>query len=92
MLGVSQIDIERNYYMVDLPELLVRKRKNDAMQRLTDLRVLIASNNRMIEDAEYKTLVNEFTKAVGIKPRNTFDRNKFEQLRALTMMGANKAK
>jgi uncharacterized NAD-dependent epimerase/dehydratase family protein len=84
ILGVSQKAIENEYYMIDLPALIERKTKYDAVNRLADLRFVLATNNRSMEDSEYKRYVNELTTRLGIKVSDKFDRGKFEQLRALT--------
>jgi uncharacterized NAD-dependent epimerase/dehydratase family protein len=84
MLGVSQYAIENEYYMIDLPRLLERKAKLDAMNRLEDLRFNVATNNRGLDESEFKKYVNELTKRTGLKVNEKFDRNKFEQLRAMT--------
>jgi hypothetical protein len=84
MLGVSQHAIENEYYMIDLPRMLERKARIDAMKRLDDMRFNFASNNRSLEDAEFKKYMNELTKRTGLKVNEKFDRSKFEQLRAMT--------
>lgn len=56
---------------------------------LEQLNILIASNNRAMEDKVFAKLTNELANR---KKRNEFDRQKFEELRALTNMGANRAK
>jgi uncharacterized NAD-dependent epimerase/dehydratase family protein len=84
MLGVSQHAIENEYYMTDLPRLLERKAKLDAMKRLDDFRFNIATNNRGLDEAEFKQYTNELTKRTGLKVNEKFDRSKFEQLRAMT--------
>jgi uncharacterized NAD-dependent epimerase/dehydratase family protein len=84
MLGVSQHAIENEYYMIDLPRMLERKARIDAMKRIEDLRFNIATNNRSLDEAEFKKYMNELTKRTGIKVAEKFDREKFEQLRAMT--------
>jgi hypothetical protein len=42
-----------------------------------------------MDDAEYKKFISGLNKEVGIKAENKFDRDKFEQLRAMTEMGGN---
>jgi hypothetical protein len=67
--------------MIDLPKLLEVKRKHEAANQLGDVYKLIATNNRSIEEADYKTYIRGLNKEIGIKPKQTFDREKFEQLR-----------
>jgi hypothetical protein len=92
VLGVSQTVLESEYYMVDLTRLLEAKRKHDAFGRLNDVFTTLATNNRGMEDAEYKKFISGLNKEVGIKAENKFDRDKFEQLRAMTEMGGNRAR
>lgn len=86
MLGVPQIVLETSYYMVDLPELLKAKRKQNAATQLTELYLLIATNNRGMEDADYKKYIRGLTDELGMKQNETFNRDSFEQLRMLSNM------
>jgi hypothetical protein len=54
--------------------------------------MIIATNNRAIEEADYKSYISGLNKSLGIKAEQKFDRDKFEELRALTSMGANRAR
>jgi hypothetical protein len=92
VLGVSQTVLESEYYMVDLAKLLEAKRKQSAYSRLNDVFMTIATNNRGMEDSEYKKFIGGLNKELGIKAENKFNRDKFEQLRAMTEMGGNKAR
>jgi thioesterase domain-containing protein len=87
VLGVSQVELERGYYMVDLAELMKQKRKHDAMRRMEDVQMILATNNRAIEDADSKKYMQTLTRTVGIKQEAKFSREKFEELRAFTNMG-----
>lgn len=87
MLGVSQKAVETEYYMVDLPKLVEKKMKFDAVKRLGELQFVLASNNRSFEEAEYRKYVKQLSNQAGIKSETNFDRDKFEQLRALTKGG-----
>jgi hypothetical protein len=78
--------------MVDLPKIIEAARKRDITRRLGDLQMVLATNNRGMEDADYKSYVSGLNKSLGIKADQKFDRDKFEELRALTNMGANKAR
>jgi hypothetical protein len=91
-LNVSQVELENGYYMVDLPTLIEKKRKSIVEQRLGDIFMILATNNRGIEEAEYKTYINNLNKSLGIKIEEKFDRNKFEELRMMTNMGGNRVK
>jgi hypothetical protein len=84
VLGVSQTVLENEFYMVDLSKLLEAKRKQSAFGRLNDVFLAIATNNRGMDDAEYKKFISGLNKEIGIKPENKFNRDKFEQLRAMT--------
>lgn len=84
VLGVSQTVLENEFYMVDLSKLLDAKRKQSASYRLNDVLLTIATNNRGMDDAEYKKFISGLNKELGIKPENKFNREKFEQLRAMT--------
>ncbi|WP_096436486.1 hypothetical protein [Alteribacter populi] len=90
ILGKTQRQIENEYYLVDLPELLDDKRRTDAIQRLADNHAQVANNGRRLEDEDYKEYRNALVRAAGIKPKETFDRDKFEQLRMMAGNGANK--
>jgi hypothetical protein len=70
--------------MVDLPALLKAKRKHNAFNRLNDVFMLTVTNNRSMEEAEYKKYVAGLNKEIGLKQSNKFDRAKFEELRAMT--------
>ena len=89
---MTQTALEDGYYMVDLPVLLKAKRKHDAFNRLNDIFMLTATNNRSMEEAEYKKYVAGLNKEIGVKQSNKFDRSKFEELRAMTNMGGNKSR
>jgi hypothetical protein len=70
--------------MVDLANLLEAKRKLSASGRLNEVLLALATNNRGMDDAEYKKFIGGLNKELGIKPENKFNRDKFEQLRAMT--------
>lgn len=83
LLDKTQLEIETGYYMVDLVKLIESKRKLDAVDKLEQVRMALSTNNRGVEDAEYKALIADLTKRVGVKPEAKFNRSKFEQLRAM---------
>lgn len=80
-MGVTQTDLENGYYMVDLPRVLESKRKHDALARLNDVYLILATNNRGIEEADYKAFIRRLNKDVGVKDEQGFNRDKFEELR-----------
>lgn len=86
MLNVSQRTLETEYYMIDLRALLEQKRKYDAMQRLQDVQLALATNNRSVEDAEFKSLIKTLNNSLGVKHEEKFSREKFEELRRFTEM------
>jgi hypothetical protein len=78
--------------MVDIPKIIEAARKRDVANRLGDIYMIVATNNRSIEEADYKTYISGLNKSLGVKTEQKFDRAKFEELRALTGMGANRAR
>jgi hypothetical protein len=78
--------------MVDIPKVIEASRKRDIANRLSDLQMILATNNRGMEDADYKSYINGINKSLGVKADQKFDREKFEELRALTGMGGNRAR
>jgi hypothetical protein len=91
-LGVSQYVIENEYYMVDIPEFLNQKAKQKNSQLLEQVMLLIATNNRVMEESDYKKFIKQLTNQAGIKPDDDFDRAKFEHLRMMTNRGINRTK
>ncbi|MCP6683005.1 hypothetical protein [Bacillus nakamurai] len=69
--------------MVDIPKFVRTKTKQGAVRRIEDIRIMLATNNRSSEDEEYKALMNALIRTAGLRPEVKFDREKFEQLRAL---------
>ncbi|WP_239423060.1 hypothetical protein [Bacillus amyloliquefaciens] len=82
-MGVTQHQIENEFYMVDIPKFVRAKTRQGAVRRIEDIRVLLATNSRASEDDEYKQFMNALIRAAGLRPEVKFDREKFEQLRAL---------
>ena len=80
-MGVSQVELENGYYMVDLPAVLESKRKRDALKMLNEVYLILATNNRGIEEADYKSFIRRLNKDVGVKEDQGFNRDKFEELR-----------
>lgn len=85
LLDKTQIEVETGYYMIDLVKVIESKRKIEAAEKLEQMRMMLSTNNRGVEDAEYKALISDLSKRVGVKAETKFNREKFEQLRALSM-------
>jgi 5-bromo-4-chloroindolyl phosphate hydrolysis protein len=83
MLDKTQVEIETGYYMVDLAKVIESKRKLEAADKLEQVRIALSTNNRSLEEADYKALVADLTKRVGFEPEQKFNRDKFDQLRAM---------
>lgn len=81
MLGVTQRQIEDDYYMVDIPKILRAKTKANAIDRLSMISLLVGSEGRAMDDREYQRFVKDLRKQAGYVDREEFDREKFEQLR-----------
>ncbi|MEK4311805.1 hypothetical protein [Bacillus sp. FSL P2-0092] len=81
LLGVTQRQIENDYYMVDIPKFLRAKTKSNAIDRLSTISLLVGSEGRVMDDREYQRLVKDLRKQAGYVDREEFDREKFEQLR-----------
>jgi hypothetical protein len=78
--------------MVDLPAIIESKRKSISVNRFLDIYTLLATNNRVLDDAQSKSFIQGVSKDMGVKEPENFDRDKFEELRALTGMGGNLAR
>lgn len=76
--------------MADIPKLLEEKAKQRTQEYLQQLMLHLATNNRAMEESEYKKFMNEITKGISEPIDQEFSRDKFEQLRMLTNMGANR--
>jgi 5-bromo-4-chloroindolyl phosphate hydrolysis protein len=83
MLDKTQVEIETGYYMVDLAKVIESKRRLEAADKLEQVRIALSTNNRSLEEADYKALVSDLTKRVGFEPEQKFNRDKFDQLRAM---------
>jgi hypothetical protein len=78
--------------MSDIPKLLEEQAKEKNQKILEQILIHLATNNRALEEDEYKRFMNRISKALKQNPNVQFDRDKFEELRLLTDMGANKAR
>lgn len=82
-LGVTQYEIENEFYMIDLVELSRLKQKQEAVRRLEWLQLITAPN---MDKVDYKAFVNGLLRAAEIKPpeEQGFSRKKMDQLHAFT--------
>lgn len=81
ILSVTPVQLETEFYMVDIPKLIQKKREKENTDRMIQLRLLIASNNRMMDDKDYSQFINV------LSPENRlekFDRNAVERLRSMS--------
>ncbi|MEN2464906.1 hypothetical protein [Ornithinibacillus sp. JPR2-1] len=95
VLGVSQRVLETEYYMVDIPKLIEKKRKEQLADYFMQLQLSIASNNRVMEEEDYHNLVRNLTKILEEENKteqNKLDRQKLEALRLMTNQGANRTR
>lgn len=79
-LGVSQKTLEEEFYMIDIPVLLEKKQKNDALEQLNQLVLYNASN---MQPEDFKRFTNDLAKQAGIQQEQKFDRERIEQLRSM---------
>lgn len=92
---MSQIELENGFYMVDIPYLLKKKRQSDVEDYILQMRMTIATNQRVMEDEQYKEFITELMKNIESSSSNNeatgekFDRQAFETLRFMTKQGAN---
>jgi hypothetical protein len=89
---VTQKAIESEYCLIDLPDYIAKKGKTKAEEQLKQLMLLQASNQRVMEEEAYSGFVKGLKQNAEIKESDKFDRDKFEELRMLTNLGANKAR
>ncbi|WP_162014400.1 hypothetical protein [Bacillus mycoides] len=69
------------HYWVDLPRLAQVKRKQQAIMKLELLNIL---RSKHLEEKDYKELVRRYMREAEIKEKEQkFNRDKFEELRAL---------
>jgi hypothetical protein len=86
---VSQTVIETEYYLVDLPDLLDKKREHESQERMTTLQLMVAANNRAMNDEHYGKLTGDLLRGAGVKQQTGFDRGAMDKLHAFTNSGAN---
>ncbi len=81
-MGVTQYQIENEYYLIDLARYAERTRNHKAAHKLDLLTIVHAKN---LDQKDYRDLVRTWTREAGIKPkREKFSRSKFEELRAIS--------
>lgn len=82
LIGVTQREIENDYYMIDLARMAEIRRKQQALQKLELLQIVHA---RQLERKDYEDLVRRYTNEAEIKREEPkFNRSKFEELRAIS--------
>jgi hypothetical protein len=89
---VTQKAIESEYCLIDLPDYIAKKGKTKAEDQLKQLMLLQASNQRVMEEEAYSGFVKGLKQNADIREEEKFNRDKFEELRMLTNLGANKAR
>ncbi|PED33919.1 hypothetical protein CON13_01735 [Bacillus cereus] len=82
VIGVTQKQLEDEFYMVDIARMGEIKRKQEALSKLELINIV---NFKSLEDTERRDMVRRYMREAEIKPKEAkFDRDKFEELRALT--------
>lgn len=92
-MDVSQEELENEFYMVDIPNLLEKKRKEEKADYHMQLLLHIAANSRALKDEGYEEFVRNLTKDFEKKQENNankLDRQALETLRFMTNQGANR--
>lgn len=81
LLGVTQREVETEYYIVDIPEIVKVLRQREAVDRLFQLQA--SSFTHMEKDAK-AALIKSLQREAGVKQESVkFDRAKMDQLHAL---------
>lgn len=79
--------------MVDIHKLIKEKQTAEYAGYFMQLQLLLASNNRVLKDEEYKTFFESLTKPLkekdGANNKGKLDRGAMEVLRFMTNRGAN---
>lgn len=68
----------------------IAKEKNEKI--IEQILIRLATNYRMLDEEEYTKFMNNLTRNLKSVPGISFNRDKMEELRFMTNMGANKAK
>lgn len=72
--------------------MLEEKARERTERVLEQLLIHLATNQRALAEDEYKKFMNGLTKNIKAAPGATFNRDKMEELRLMTNLGANKAR
>lgn len=78
--------------MVDLPKFLEEKAKEKNSQMMEQVLIHLATNQRSLEENEFKKFMDGLAKTLNQNPTNSFDRNKMEELRMMTQLGSNRTR
>jgi hypothetical protein len=78
--------------MSDLPELLIDKAKEKNREIFEQILIRLATNYRALEESEYTKFIENISKHARSNQTEMFDRDKFEELRFLTNLGANRSR
>ncbi|PEE69418.1 hypothetical protein [Bacillus thuringiensis] len=82
VMGVTQRQVEEDYYLLDLAMYAEKSRNHKAAYKLD---LLTISNSKHMEQEDFRNLVRNWTREAGIRPRRQkFSRSKFEELRAIS--------
>lgn len=92
ILNVPPKVLESQYYFKDLPQLLEEKAKEKNEKIMEQIFILLATNHRSLGEDDYKKFMNNLTKVLKKQPELEFDRDKMEELRLMTNLGANKSR
>ncbi|WP_370221990.1 hypothetical protein [Cytobacillus sp.] len=84
--------LETQYYFKDLPQLLEERAKEKNEKILEQIFIRLATNQRAMEEEEYKKFLKVLTKKLKSQPGLEFSRDKMEELRMMTHLGANKSR
>lgn len=78
--------------MADIPKLLQDKAREKSEKLLEQIMMLLATNSRSLEQKEFEEYIKKIIPEEVKQKLETFDRDKFEELRMLTNMGANRSR
>ncbi|MDP4549856.1 hypothetical protein Q9251_03065 [Alkalihalobacillus macyae] len=66
-LDKTHHQILHEYCMVDLPDLLRKKSDNKYLDMVQHSQLILSTNNRFMEDEEYKKYIKALNKLAGLK-------------------------
>ncbi|KON88944.1 hypothetical protein AF332_20570 [Sporosarcina globispora] len=75
-----------------MPKLLEEKAKEKNEKILEQIFIRLATNNRMFDEENHKQFMNSLMRNLKKQPGLEFSRDKMEELRMMTHLGANKSK